>query len=169
MSTACGLVGKKLGMTQVFNPDGSLIGVTAIEVGPCVVVQKRTLEKDGYTALQLGFDEKPERKANRPETGHFKTVRGDRKCYVASDHVESSSYRVFTPESLLDIVSQHRLHYDHTSQSGIVLHMISDVGGSGHFGVTAIDDSHDKADALYCRFLEVIDREVRKRKAGDGR
>ena len=71
MSTACGLVGKKLGMTQVFDPDGSLIGVTAIEVGPCVVVQKRTMEKDGYTALQLGFDEKPERKANRPEMGHF--------------------------------------------------------------------------------------------------
>jgi large subunit ribosomal protein L3 len=71
MSALCGLVGKKLGMTQVFNPDGSLIGVTALEVGPCVVVQKRTMEKDGYTALQLGFDEKPERKANRPEMGHF--------------------------------------------------------------------------------------------------
>ena len=70
MSAVCGLVGKKLGMTQVFNPDGSLIGVTALEVGPCVVVQKRTMEKDGYTALQLGFDEKPERKANRPEMGH---------------------------------------------------------------------------------------------------
>jgi large subunit ribosomal protein L3 len=71
MSTACGLLGKKLGMTQVFNPDGALVGVTAIETGPCVVVQKKTEEKDGYTALQLGFDEKPERSANRPEMGHF--------------------------------------------------------------------------------------------------
>lgn len=71
MSVECGLLGKKIGMTQVFNPDGSLIAVTALEIGPCVVVQKRTQEKDGYTALQLGFDEKPERKANRPEAGHF--------------------------------------------------------------------------------------------------
>ncbi len=70
MNGACGILGKKLGMTQVFNPNGTLTGVTAIEVGPCVVVQKRTPEKDGYTAVQLGFDEKPERKANRPEVGH---------------------------------------------------------------------------------------------------
>lgn len=76
MSAVCGLLGKKIGMTQVFNPDGSLVGVTAIEVGPCVVVQKRTVEKDGYSALQLGFDDKPERKANRPEMGHF----GKAKC-----------------------------------------------------------------------------------------
>jgi large subunit ribosomal protein L3 len=57
-------------MTQVFNPNGTLTGVTALEVGPCVVVQKRTPEKDGYSALQLGFDDKPERKAKRPEMGH---------------------------------------------------------------------------------------------------
>jgi len=55
----------------VFNPDGSRVGATAIEVGPCVVVQKRTEEKEGYTAVQLGFLDKPERKANRAETGHF--------------------------------------------------------------------------------------------------
>lgn len=71
MGTECGLLGKKIGMTQVFNHDGSLVGVTAVEVGPCVVVQKRTVERDGYAALQLGFDDKPERKANRPEAGHF--------------------------------------------------------------------------------------------------
>jgi large subunit ribosomal protein L3 len=71
MSIETGLLGKKLGMTQVFNPNGFLIGVTAIEVGPCVVVQKRTEEKDGYIALQLGFDEKKETKAKRPERGHF--------------------------------------------------------------------------------------------------
>ena len=58
-------------MTQVFNPNGALVGVTAIEVGPCVVVQKKNTEKDGYTALQLGFDDKPERKTSRPMTGHF--------------------------------------------------------------------------------------------------
>ncbi len=71
MNAIFGFVGKKVGMTQVFNPTGTLVGVTAVEVGPCVVVQKKTVEKDGYTALQLGFDEKPERKATRPEIGHF--------------------------------------------------------------------------------------------------
>ena len=71
MAIENGLIGKKLGMTQVFNPNGALIGVTAIEIGPCVVVQKKTMEKDGYVALQLGFDEKKENRATRPETGHF--------------------------------------------------------------------------------------------------
>lgn len=71
MSTETGLLGKKLGMTQVFDPNGFLMGVTAIEVGPCVVVQKRTMEKDGYVALQLGFDDKKESRASRPELGHF--------------------------------------------------------------------------------------------------
>jgi large subunit ribosomal protein L3 len=71
MSIDTGLLGKKLGMTQVFNPNGFLIGVTAIEVGPCVVVQKRTEEKDGYVALQLGFDEKKETRTKRPDLGHF--------------------------------------------------------------------------------------------------
>ena len=71
MNTACGLLGKKIGMTQVFNPDGTRYAVTALEVGPCTVVQKRTIEKDGYVALQLGFEEKAERKVSRPELGHF--------------------------------------------------------------------------------------------------
>ena len=58
MNLACGFLGKKIGMTQVFNPDGDRVGVTAVEVGPCVVLQKRTAEKDGYSALQLGFEDK---------------------------------------------------------------------------------------------------------------
>ena len=72
MSVQFGLLGRKIGMTQVFNPDGSRLGVTAVEIGPCHVVQKRTDEKDGYVALQLGFDEKPERLVNNPMGGHFK-------------------------------------------------------------------------------------------------
>jgi large subunit ribosomal protein L3 len=71
MSSVPGLLGKKIGMTQVFNPGGVRVGVTAVEVGPCVVVQKRTIDKDGYTALQLGFDDKPDRKLNSPERGVF--------------------------------------------------------------------------------------------------
>lgn len=71
MSIESGLIGKKLAMTQVFNPNGTLVGVTALEVGPCVVIQKKTVEKDGYTALQIGFEDKKESRANRPENGHF--------------------------------------------------------------------------------------------------
>ena len=68
---AKGILGKKLGMTQIFNAEGLLIPVTVIEAGPCTVVQKKTLEKDNYLAVQLGFGEIRERLVNKPETGHF--------------------------------------------------------------------------------------------------
>ncbi len=74
MAMRIGLLGKKLGMTQVFSDDGERIPVTVIQTGPCHVVGKRTLEKDGYSALVLGFDQKPERSANRPEIGMYKRV-----------------------------------------------------------------------------------------------
>ena len=65
------ILGKKLGMTQLFNEDGTMIPVTVIEAGPCVVVQKKTVETDGYEAIQVGFDDKAERKMNKPLKGHF--------------------------------------------------------------------------------------------------
>lgn len=65
------ILGKKLGMTQLFNEDGVMIPVTVIEAGPCVVVQKKTIETDGYEAIQVGFDDKAERKMNKPMKGHF--------------------------------------------------------------------------------------------------
>ena len=65
-----GLLGYKVGMTQVFNPDGSIEPVTVIELGPCPVLQVRTKEKDGYSAVQLGFKDKPRKNATRPEQGH---------------------------------------------------------------------------------------------------
>ncbi|MDI9439477.1 MAG: 50S ribosomal protein L3 [Limnochordia bacterium] len=68
---AKGILGKKLGMTQIFNAEGLLIPVTVIEAGPCTVVQKKTLEKDNYLAVQLGFGERRERLVNKPEAGHF--------------------------------------------------------------------------------------------------
>jgi large subunit ribosomal protein L3 len=68
-----GLLGKKVGMTQLLQDDGSIVPVTVIQAGPCVVVQKKTKQKDGYDAVQLGFVEfiKPNR-VNKPMTGHFK-------------------------------------------------------------------------------------------------
>ena len=69
--------------------------------------------------------------------------------------------REFSADSLFDIVSERRLHFDHTTQTGIVLHMVSDVGRSGQIGLTVIADSHEEADALYRRFLDVLDEEAR--------
>jgi len=67
-----GLIGKKVGMTQVFGEDGVAVPVTIVEAGPCTVVQVKTDERDGYRAVQLGFDPAPERKVNAPMGGHFK-------------------------------------------------------------------------------------------------
>ena len=66
-----GLIGKKLGMTQVYNDKEELIPVTVVQAGPCPIVDIRTPEKNGYTAIQIGFDEIPARKANKPMTGLF--------------------------------------------------------------------------------------------------
>ena len=67
-----GLIGKKIGMTSVFSVEGKNIPCTVIEAGPCTVSQVRTLEKDGYEAIQLGFLDKKEKHATKPEIGHFK-------------------------------------------------------------------------------------------------
>ena len=66
-----GLIGKKIGMTQIFNEEGKVIPVTAIEAGPCVVSQVKTEETDGYNSIQLGFGAIKESKVNKPERGHF--------------------------------------------------------------------------------------------------
>jgi large subunit ribosomal protein L3 len=67
-----GIIGKKIGMTQIFAENGNIVPVTVIEAGPCLVVQKKILEKDGYSAVQLGFIDIPEKKASKPKSGHFK-------------------------------------------------------------------------------------------------
>ena len=67
-----GLIGRKVGMTSIFDENGKNIPCTVIEAGPCVVTQVRTEEVDGYNALQLGFDDKAEKRANKSEMGHFK-------------------------------------------------------------------------------------------------
>ena len=66
-----GIIGKKLGMTQIFDAKGNVIPVTLIEAGPCVVAQKKTVENDGYNAVQLAFQE-TKKNANKPQLGHFK-------------------------------------------------------------------------------------------------
>ncbi len=69
------IIGKKIGMTQIFDESGKVIPVTVIEAGPCVVVQKKTMENDGYEALQVGFGDLKPNRVNKPQKGHF--AKGD--------------------------------------------------------------------------------------------
>ncbi|HLN21492.1 MAG TPA: 50S ribosomal protein L3 [Bacteroidales bacterium] len=69
-----GIIGKKVGMTSVFDENGKYVPCTVLQAGPCVVTQIKTVEKDGYDAVQLGFEDKKEKHSNKAETGHFKKV-----------------------------------------------------------------------------------------------
>ncbi|REE68848.1 large subunit ribosomal protein L3 [Paenibacillus taihuensis] len=77
-----GILGKKLGMTQVFTADGNVVPVTVIEAGPCVVLQKKDQENDGYVSIQVGFSDKKVSRANKPEIGHAKKAETAPKRYV---------------------------------------------------------------------------------------
>lgn len=77
-----GILGKKLGMTQVFTADGTVVPVTVIAAGPCVVLQKKEAATDGYEAIQLGFEDKKEHRANKPEIGHAKKANTAPKKFV---------------------------------------------------------------------------------------
>ena len=66
------ILGKKVGMTQIFTEEGNVVPVTVVEAGPCVVVAKKTIESDGYNAIQIGFGAVKQSRVNKPETGHFK-------------------------------------------------------------------------------------------------
>ncbi|MFN6140279.1 MAG: 50S ribosomal protein L3 [Planctomycetota bacterium] len=73
-----GILGRKVGMTQIFKPDGSIVPVTVIEAGPCKVLQVKTVDRDGYDAVQLGFLDKPRRLASRSERGHVANISSKR-------------------------------------------------------------------------------------------
>ena len=70
MANTLGILGKKLGMTRIFGNDGTIVPVTAVQAGPCPIIQIKTAEKEGYNALQIGFDKIPDQKANKPQKGH---------------------------------------------------------------------------------------------------
>jgi len=109
-----GLIGKKVGMTQLLQDDGTVVPVTVIQAGPCVVVQKKTVEKDGYEAVQLGFVEfvKPKR-VNKPMTGHFKKtnaapVRVLRETRANGDKAPNAGDKIlvdiFNADELVDVI-----------------------------------------------------------------
>jgi len=89
------ILGKKLGMTQVWSDDDRLLPVTVIEAGPCVVAQVRTLERDGYRAIQLGYGDIKESKVNKPDMGHFKKAGVAPKRHLAEVRLdEGETYQV---------------------------------------------------------------------------
>ena len=83
------LIGKKVGMTQIFDENGTVIPVTVIEAGPCVVAQVKTLENDGYEAVQLGFGEVKENKLNKPVKGHFAKANVTAKKHLREFRLDS--------------------------------------------------------------------------------
>ena len=85
------IIGKKVGMSQIFDENGHVIPVTVIEAGPCTVVQKKTSEKEGYQAVQLGYEDVPERKLNKPEMGHLNKAGVSPKKYLREFNLENAA------------------------------------------------------------------------------
>lgn len=107
------ILGKKVGMTQIFTETGESVPVTVIEAGPCTVVQKKTAERDGYTAVQLGFGEKRENLFNKPQKGHFAKAGVKPKRYLREVRLDDvDAYQVgqeikadiFEPGERVDVV-----------------------------------------------------------------
>ena len=85
------IIGKKVGMTQIFDESGTVIPVTVIEAGPCVVTQKKTLEQDGYVSVQLGFENVKESKLTKPEAGHLKKAGVEAKKHLKEFKLDASA------------------------------------------------------------------------------
>ena len=85
------IIGKKVGMSQIFDENGHVIPVTVIEAGPCVVTQKKTSEKEGYEAVQLGFEDVAERKLSKPEMGHLNKAGVSPKKHLREFNLENAA------------------------------------------------------------------------------
>ncbi len=107
-----GLIGKKIGMTSVFSAEGKNIPCTVVEVGPCVVTQIKTVEKDGYSALQLGFEDKKEKHTTKAEMGHFAKSGSTPKRHLAEFKDFAQEYKLgdqitvdlFTDKDFVDVI-----------------------------------------------------------------
>ena len=88
------IIGKKVGMTQIFDENGKVIPVTVVEAGPCVVTQKKTIETDGYEAVQLGFESVKESKLTKPEAGHLKKAGVEAVKHLKEFKLENSTLNV---------------------------------------------------------------------------
>ena len=101
-----GLIGKKVGMTQIFDEKGMIIPVTVIEAGPCVVSQVKTVETDGYNAIQLGFGEVKSSKVNKPKAGHFAKANVEAKKHLREFRCEEPAELKVGDEVKADVFAQ---------------------------------------------------------------
>jgi large subunit ribosomal protein L3 len=132
-----GLIGKKVGMTSVFSTEGKNIPCTVIEVGPCVVTQIKTVETDGYNAVQLAFDEKKEKHSNKAEIGHFKKSNTGPKRKVVELKGSVSEWKTgdvitvdyFASDSFVDIIG---ISKGKGFQGVVRRHGFGGVGGQTH-------------------------------------
>lgn len=114
-----GIIGRKIGMTQIFDEKGNVIPVTVINAGPCTVVQKKTAAKDGYEAVQLGFSDIAERKLNKPQKGHFTKANVSFKKYLKEFRLDDAASMnvgdvvtadVFTAGEKVDVTGTSKGH-----------------------------------------------------------
>jgi large subunit ribosomal protein L3 len=132
-----GIIGKKVGMTSLFNADGKNIPCTVIQAGPCVVTQVRTVEKDGYEAIQLAYDEKKEKNTSKPMKGHFAKAgtTPKRKLVEFKHFVETKvvgdvlNVDLFNEGDLIDIVGTSK---GKGFQGVVKRHGFAGVGGQTH-------------------------------------
>ena len=113
------IIGKKVGMTQIFDESGKVIPVTVVEAGPCVVTQKKTVETDGYTAVQLGFEDIKEAKLTKPEAGHLKKAGVEAKKHLKEFKLEKAAEMnvgdvvkadVFAAGDMIDVTGTSKGH-----------------------------------------------------------
>ncbi len=133
-----GLIGKKVGMTSVFDQDGKNVPCTVLQAGPCVVTQVKTIEKDGYFAVQLGFEEKKEKHTTKAELGHFKKVNTTpkRKLIEFNGFAEGQvkegevlTSELFRPDNWVDVRGWSK---GKGFQGVVKRHGFSGVGGQTH-------------------------------------
>ena len=101
-----GLIGKKIGMTQIFDEAGKVVPVTVIEAGPCSVVQKKTVEVDGYSAVQVGFQDKKEKNVNKPMKGHFAKAGVAPKRYLRELKLDNAGEMNVGDEIKVDVFAE---------------------------------------------------------------
>lgn len=132
-----GLIGKKIGMTSVFGADGKNIPCTVVEAGPCVVTQVKTEDKDGYSALQLSFDDKEEKRTPKPLLGHFKKAKTAPKVTMAEFQGFEDGYKLgdtitvdlFNDDTWVDVAG---ITKGKGFQGVVKRHGFSGVGGRTH-------------------------------------
>ena len=137
------IIGKKVGMTQIFDESGKVIPVTVVEAGPCVVTQKKTVETDGYTAVQLGFEDIKEHKLSKPEAGHLKEFRLDNAAdmnvgdvvkadvFAAGDKIDVTG--ISKGHGYQGVIKRHGAHRtDMTHGGGPVHRHAGSMGASSH-------------------------------------